>query len=118
MSGLEDAVNQLKEEGFSSDQIKDALKAMVEESKSEGLIENLDEYLDSLKSDKLNALQVAQRINILCRELEGINFMINTLRNDRENHEDRVESLLQKESSFLDELKLLQDKLESIDIVW
>lgn len=32
MSGLEEAVNQLKEEGYSSDQIKDALKAMAEDT--------------------------------------------------------------------------------------
>lgn len=50
MSGLEEAIEKLKAEGFSSEQIKTAITSMKEEAmKQPKMTGSLDEYLDTLE---------------------------------------------------------------------
>lgn len=117
MSGLEDAVSQLKEEGYTSEDIKKALQTITDEVKSEDTISgNLCDYLDTLRENSINALQVAQRINYLSDQIQGIGFMYDTIQEGNAVNLETVYQLLQKESVYLKELKMLQDELESIEI--
>lgn len=49
MSGLGEAVEQLKKEGYSSGEIKKALQLMIEETRTGEVISDIDEYLDNLE---------------------------------------------------------------------
>ena len=51
MSGFDEAVERLKKEGYSYEEIQEALRLMIEETRTGEVIADIDEYLNTLEDE-------------------------------------------------------------------